>query len=64
MKRTLRQVALAVTVCTLSAAHAAVVEKTSTLADQQSVAVTPAVLQQRVRNFKDLTHFEIAEVIA
>jgi sugar/nucleoside kinase (ribokinase family) len=26
--------------------------------------VTPAVLQQRVRNFKDLTHFEIAEVIA
>jgi sugar/nucleoside kinase (ribokinase family) len=25
--------------------------------------VTPAVLQQRVRNFKDLTHFEIAEVI-
>ena len=26
--------------------------------------VTPAVLQHRVRSFKDLTHFEVAEAIA
>jgi sugar/nucleoside kinase (ribokinase family) len=26
--------------------------------------VTPAALQERVRSFKDLTHFEIAEVLA
>ncbi|MDH3320970.1 MAG: DUF4139 domain-containing protein [Betaproteobacteria bacterium] len=40
MKRTLLQTALAAAFCTLSAAHAAVAEKPSTLADQQSVAIT------------------------
>lgn len=40
MKFSRLQAALAVAFCTLSAAHAAVTEKPSTLADQQSVAVT------------------------
>jgi len=40
MQRTLLQAALAAAFCTLGAAHAAVTEKPSTLADQQSVAVT------------------------
>ena len=40
MKRTLLQAALAAAFCTLGTAHAAVQEKASTLADQQSVAVT------------------------
>jgi hypothetical protein len=40
MKRTLLQVALAAAFCTVSTSQAAVAEKPSTLADQQSVAVT------------------------
>jgi len=40
MKRTLLQAAVATAFCTLGAAQAAVTEKPSTLADQQSVAVT------------------------
>ena len=40
MKRTFLQSAVAAALCALGAAHAAVAEKPSTLADQQSVAVT------------------------
>jgi len=40
MKRSLLQAAVAAALCALSPAHAAVTEKPSTLADQQSVAVT------------------------
>ncbi|MDH4175420.1 MAG: DUF4139 domain-containing protein, partial [Betaproteobacteria bacterium] len=40
MKRTLLQAAVGAAFCTLGAAQAAVTEKPSTLADQQSVAVT------------------------
>jgi hypothetical protein len=58
MKRTLRHAALAVAVCTLSPAQAAVAEKTSTLADQQSVAVT--IYNENLALIKDVRRIDLA----
>jgi hypothetical protein len=58
MNRTLLQTALAAAFCTLSAAHAAVQEKPSTLADQQSVAVT--IYNENLALIKDVRRIALA----
>ena len=57
MKRTLLQAALAAAFCTLGAAHAAVAEKPSTLADQQSVAVT--IYNENLALIKDVRRIDL-----
>jgi len=59
MKRTLLQAALAVAFCTLGTAHAAVAEKTSTLADQKSVAVT--IYNENLALIKDVRRIDLAD---
>ena len=58
MKRTLLQAALSAALCTLSAAQAAVAEKTSTLADQQSVAVT--IYNETLALIKEVRRIDLA----
>jgi hypothetical protein len=58
MKRTLLQVALAAAFCTVSTSQAAVAEKPSTLADQQSVAVT--IYNENLALIKDVRRIDLA----
>ena len=57
MKRTLLQTALAAAFCTLTAAHAAVAEKPSTLADQQSIAIT--IYNENLALIKDVRRISL-----
>jgi hypothetical protein len=57
MKRSLLQAAVAAAFCTLGAAHAALTERPSTLADQQSVAVT--IYNENLALIKDVRRIAI-----